>query len=196
MRILSGKYKGKFIVMPKGIRPTQDKVRKALFDILGDIEGLSFLDLFAGSASVGLEAASRGVAELFLVEDNRICQVAITKNIELLGIKACNLYLQDACKAIELLHKNKKKFDIVFLDPPYYKNVVFRHRSVLKESVDESLAKKTLQMLEAYDIVAPNGFIVAEHFKKDILPDNMAILNMFQLAKYGDTLLSFYNKKG
>lgn len=195
MRILSGKYKGKFIVMPKGIRPTQDKVRKALFDILGDIEGVLFLDLFAGSGSVGFEAVSRGVAELVLVEDNRVAQDAITKNIELLDVKSCNLYSQDACNAIALLHKNKKKFNIVFLDPPYYKDIVLRLRSVPKKSVD-SLAKKTLQMLEAYDIVAPNGFIVVQHFKKDILPEDIAILNMFRQAKYGDTLLSFYAKKG
>ncbi len=179
MRILSGKYKGKFIVMPKGIRPTQDKVRKALFDILGDIEGVSFLDLFAGSGSMGFEAASRGVTELVLVEDNRICQVAITKNIELLDVKMCSLYPQEACKAIEILHKNKKKFEIVFLDPPYYKDA----------------AKKTLQILEAYDIVAPNGFVVVQHFKKDILPKNIANIVMFKQAKYGDTLLSFYKKR-
>jgi 16S rRNA (guanine(966)-N(2))-methyltransferase RsmD len=170
-------------------------VRKALFDILGDIEGLFFLDLFAGSASVGFEAASRGIAELALVEDNRICQAAITKNIELLDVKMCSLYPQDVFKAVEMLYKNQKKFDIVFLDPPYYKDRVSRHRLVSKESFGESLAKKTLQMLEAYDIVAPNAFIVVEHFKKDVLPDNMAILSMFKQAKYGDTLLSFYKKK-
>jgi 16S rRNA (guanine966-N2)-methyltransferase len=82
MRIISGKYKGRRIQMPKGIRPTQDKVRKALFDILGDISGLSFLELFAGSGAVGFEAVSRGAKELILVEDNRACQLTIAKNIE------------------------------------------------------------------------------------------------------------------
>jgi 16S rRNA (guanine(966)-N(2))-methyltransferase RsmD len=63
MRITTGIYKGRVIKMPKGTRPTQDKVRKALFDIMGDIEGLSFLELFAGSGAVGIEAVSRGAAE-------------------------------------------------------------------------------------------------------------------------------------
>jgi 16S rRNA (guanine(966)-N(2))-methyltransferase RsmD len=77
MRIISGKYKGRIIKRPKGIRPTQDKVRKALFDILQDIAGLSFLELFAGSGAVGIEALSRGIRDLTLVEYNRDCLLAI-----------------------------------------------------------------------------------------------------------------------
>ena len=178
MRILTGKYKGKAIALPKGIRPTQDKVRKALFDILGDIEGLSFLELFAGSGAVGFEAVSRGAAELVLVEYNRDCQLAIKKNIESLKLKACDLYPFEAEKAIQCLHKDKRKFDIIFLDPPYYK--------------EES--KKTLQILGACDILAPTGFIVVQHFKKDDLPDDLGVFGLFRTAKYGDTLLSFYRK--
>jgi len=179
MRITTGEYRGKQLKMPKGIRPTQDKVRKALFDILGDIEGLSFLELYAGSGAVGLEAVSRGVSELTLVEYNRDCLVAIRKNIEFLKPKACSLYPFEAEKTIKTLHKNERKFDIIFFDPPYY----------------EDLAKKTLQTLTAYDILAPNGFIVTQHFKKDILPVKLANLALFKEAKYGDTVLSFYRKK-
>lgn len=178
MRILAGKYKGKFIIMPKGIRPTQNKVRKALFDILGDIEGLSFLEFYAGSASIGFEAVSRGVKELVLVESSFDCQSAIKKNIAGLDLKICDLYCREAEKAIEILYKNKKRFDIIFLDPPYYK--------------DE--AKKTLQSIGAYDIVAPNGFVVVQHYKKDILPQTTAGLTVFKRSRYGDTLLSFYKK--
>jgi 16S rRNA (guanine(966)-N(2))-methyltransferase RsmD len=211
MRINTGKFKGRILEVPKGIRPTQEKVRKALFDILGDIEGLSFLELFAGSAGVGFEAVSRGVSELILVESNRNCQIAIKKNIESLGVESCCLYPQEAEKAIERIFREKKKFDIIFLDPPYYKNMVlrlrsvpkenvgeslvFRPRSVPKESVGESLAKKTLQTLGAYDILAPNGFIIAQHFKKDVLPENIDNLRIFKQAGYGDTFLSFYRKE-
>jgi 16S rRNA (guanine(966)-N(2))-methyltransferase RsmD len=178
MRIISGEFKGRFIKMPKSIRPTQDKVRKALFDILGDIEGLSFLELFAGSGAVGFEAASRGVAELVLVEYNRHCQLAINKNIESLKLKACSLYPKEVSDAIKALHRDKRKFDIIFLDPPYYAGG----------------AKKTLQTLEAYDILASAGFIVAQHFKKDNLPNKLGDLSLFRQARYGDTLLSFYKK--
>ncbi len=166
--------------MPKGIRPTRDKVRKALFDILGDINGLAFLELFAGSGAVGLEAASRGVTELVLVESDRDCLLAIRENIDSFKPKACILYPKEADSAIKALYNDNKKFDIICLDPPYY-----RGRS-----------KKTLQTLSAYDILSPGGFIIGEHFKKDSLPDNLGVLSLFRQARYGDTILSFYRKTG
>lgn len=185
MRITTGKYKGRVIEAPKGIRPTEDRVRKALFDILGDIEGLSFLEIFAGSGAVGFEAISRGVKELTLVEYNRNCLRAINKNIESLKERTCQLYDQVADDAIRTLGKENKKFDIIFLDPPYYKDV----------NKDESLAKKTLQTLEAYDILTPYGIIAVQHFKKENLPKESGNLALFKQAKYADTMLSFYRKK-
>ena len=113
MRITTGKYKGRGLKLPKGIRPTQNKVRKALFDILGDIEGLSFLDLFAGSGSVGFEALSRGASFLALVERNSGCLAAIRQNMEILKNQDCAVYPQDAQKAIENFHKSHKSFDTV-----------------------------------------------------------------------------------
>jgi len=178
MRITTGQYKGRQLRMPKGIRPTQNKVRKALFDILGDIEGLSFLELFAGSGAVGFEAISRGVSELTLVEYNRDCLLAIKKNIASLKPKACSLYPLEAERAIAAFFKDKRTFDIIFLDPPYYND----------------LAKKALQTLSAYDILAPNGLIVFQHFKKDNLPDTLGDLALFKQKAYGDTVLSFYRK--
>jgi 16S rRNA (guanine(966)-N(2))-methyltransferase RsmD len=196
MRIITGKYKGKTIKMPKGIRPTQNKVRKALFDILGDLEGLSFLELFAGSGAVGFEAVSLGVAGLTLVDYNRDCLLAIKKNIESLKLKACSFYPKEAAEAIKTLSKEAKKFDIIFMDPPYYQNKVPGLRFGLAATSDyDSLAKKTLQTLTRYDILAPNGFIVVQHFKKDNLPDTLGDLILFKQSKYGDTLLSFYRKK-
>jgi len=203
MRIISGKYKGRVIQMPKGIRPTQDKVRKALFDILGDIEGLSFLELYAGSGAVGFEAVSRGVRELVLVEYNRDCLLAIKKNIDSLKVKACSLYPQEVQLALKAIHDEARKFDLIFLDPPYQpegdysaahiQGILRRYRSrqVLR---DEGLAKKTLQILGAYDIVAPNGFIIVQHFKREILPQKVVNLALCKQARYGDTTLSFYRK--
>jgi 16S rRNA (guanine(966)-N(2))-methyltransferase RsmD len=179
MRITTGIYKGRNIGMPKGIRPTQDKVRKALFDILGDIAGASFLELFAGSGAVGFEAISRGARDLTLVEYNRDCLLAIRKNIDSLAVKACTTYPLEAEKAIEALHKDARRFDIIFLDPPYYKD----------------MAKKILQMLGPYDILAPDGFVVVQHFKKDKLPAENGELVSVKEAGYGDTVLSFYKKR-
>jgi len=195
MRITSGKYRSRTITGPKSIRPTQNKVRKALFDILGYIEGLSFLELYAGSGAVGFEAVSRGVKDLTLVEYNRDCLLAIKKNIESLKLKACDVYPKEAEQAIKALSDSDKKFDIIFMDPPYYKNKVSRLRWGLAATSNyDSLAKKTLQTLSAYDILAPNGFIIVQHFKKDSLPDTLGVLTLFKQHKYGDTLLSFYRK--
>lgn len=179
MRIIGGKYKGRKIIIPGGIRPTQDKVRKALFDILGDVEGLSFLELFAGSAAVGLEALSRGVSDLTLVEYDSDCRRAIYKNIASLAAKACSLLPLDTQKAIKILWHDKRRFDVIFLDPPYYND----------------LSKKTLQILEAYDILAPNGFVIVQHFKRDDLPKETKNLVVIKEARYGDTVLAFYRKQ-
>ncbi len=166
--------------MPKGIRPTQNVVRKALFDILRDIEGLSFLELFAGSGSVGLEAVSNGASEAVLVEANRQCQQVIKRNIESLKLDNCVLFPYEAEHAVESLHKKGKKFDIIFFDPPYY----------------DDMAKKTLQAVVDYDILAPNGFIIVQHFKKENLPESAGDLVFIKQYVYGSTTLSFYRKKG
>jgi len=165
--------------MPRGIRPTQDKVRKAIFDILGDVQGLSFLELYAGSGAVGFEALSRGVSELTMVECNHDSVLAIKKNITMLKAVACNLYYLDAEKAIKLLSRDSKSFDIIFLDPPYH----------------EGMAKKILHTLEGYDILAPNGLIVAQHSKTELLSEPSPKFSLIKEAKYGDTWLSIFSKK-
>lgn len=195
MKIITGKYKGRVIQMPKGIRPTQDKVRKALFDILGDIKGLSFLELFAGSGAIGIEALSQGAKEVLFVEKDRSCIEKIKQNLSLLGFSDFWVLGLDTLEAIRKLSKAGEKFDIIFLDPPYHKRKLPRLCSGLAEiGMGDSLVKKTLQTLGAYDILAPNAFIIAQHFKKDNLPDRLADLALFKQASYGDTLLSFYKK--
>jgi 16S rRNA G966 N2-methylase RsmD len=202
MRIISGKYKGRLIEMPKKIRPTQGKVRKALFDILGDIEGLSFLELYSGSGAVGFEAVSRGVSRLTLIEYDPDCSLAIKKNIESLKLSSCSLYPLQAEKAIKAFFKQKIKFHIIFMDPPYYKGRSTRHVSKdlaggsgsMRGNEEESLSKKTLKILGVYDILAPYGLVVSQHFKKDDLPAVAGDLRLFRQARYGDTILSFYRK--
>jgi len=179
MRITTGKYRNRKLFYPRSIRPTQDKVRKAVFDILGDISGLTFLELFAGSGAVGFEALSRGALELTMVESERDSVLAIKKNINALGASSCNLYYLDAEKAVKLLARNKKRFDIIFLDPPYHLAKV----------------KKILQTLEAYDILSPNGLILVQHSKLELLPGNSPNFSLIKEAKYGDTWLSIFRKE-
>jgi len=179
MKIITGRYKGRVIAMPKGIRPTQNKVRKAIFDILSDIEGLSFLELFAGSGAVSFEAASRGASRVALVEENRSAQQAIDANIQALKLQNCQLIPLKAEAAIPSLQRKGIKFDIVFLDPPYR----------------EALSKKILQMLDAYDILAPNALVIAQHPKSEKLEDLPPGLKLIKQSRYGDTFLSFYRKE-
>lgn len=198
MRISTGLFRNKKIIMPGGIRPTQEKVRKAMFDILGDIEGLSFLELYAGSGAVGFEALSRKAAEVVLVEYNRDCQLAIKKNIASLAAKACTLYPGDVDRAIKQLRALGKSFDIVFLDPPYHESLTTPAASckpVASGCAGGGGAKKTLQTLSACDIVAPYGFVIVQHFKKDNLPDALGDFKLLKRSAYGDTVLSFYRKE-
>jgi 16S rRNA G966 N2-methylase RsmD len=216
MRITTGKYRNRKLHMPRGIRPTQDKVRKAVFDILGDIEGLNFLELFAGSGAVGFEALSRGAAGLTLVECNRDAVLAIKRNMDLLKPDNCILFHLEAEKAVKLLSLNRKSFNIIFIDPPYYKpprlpklegavetapaasNVeplAPRVGSASTASNVEPWGKKILQTLEAYDILAPYGLVVVQHSKLEPLPDETINLGLVKEAKYGDTWLSIFRKK-
>lgn len=183
MRIISGKLKSRLIKMPKGIRPTQDKVRKALFDILSAlIKDSLFLDLFAGSGSVGFEAISRGAKQVFLVESQRNCLKFIKESLSKLTQdeepNKIQLLPMDALTAIDYLHRQKRIFQIIFLDPPYYR----------------TLPNKTLKKLIAYDILSPNGIVVVQHHKKDLLPQEAGFLRLMRQCRYGDTILTFYIK--
>ncbi|MFA6384990.1 MAG: 16S rRNA (guanine(966)-N(2))-methyltransferase RsmD [Candidatus Omnitrophota bacterium] len=182
MHIITGTYKGAQLKAPSGIRPSEDRVRKALFDILGDMSGLSFLELFAGSGSVGLEALSQGAKNVVFIEKDRAGIHAINGNIAVLkrgtGVEGIEIYQDDAMDAVAKLSKRSRIFDVIFADPPYYKG----------------LSEKILQSLDEYDILNRlSGFLIIQHFKKDPLPAKQGNLVLFKQAKYGDTLLSFYN---
>ncbi len=177
MRIITGIYKSRQFKVPKGIRPTEGRVRKALFDILGDVSGLSFLDLFAGSGSVGLEALSQGAQEAVFVESQRHSTQALEENIRILGCSdRAGVICQDAFRAIENMAQNGRKFDLIFLDPPYYKE----------------LGEKILQILGNYDILQTSGYLIIQHFKKDLVAKNAGKLVLWRQEQYGDSVLSFY----
>ena len=180
MRIISGRFKGRVIQMPKGIRPTSDKVREALFDILkAHIKGASFLDLYCGSGAVGIEAFSRGAERISFVDNNFKCIATLKKNLqslEILDLSIIDIYKMDALRSLTALEKSSMSFDIVFLDPPYYKN----------------LAKNTLRAISNCDILARNAIVVLELYKKEKLPEKARSLKKFRTSKYGDTKLVFF----
>src|ERR1700733_14763491 len=118
MKILGGKYKGRNFYSPRGIRPTQNVLRAAIFDLLGhDLTALSFLELFAGSGAVSLEAISRGAQKVVMVEHNDLNAKTIRENCELLGIDLgghFSLVHADAMASIKRLAEDHPPFDIVF----------------------------------------------------------------------------------
>ena len=180
MRIITGLYKSRLLKTPKGIRPTEDRVRKALFDILGDVSGLTFLELFAGSGSVGLEALSQGAKEVFFVENLRQASLALEENIKSLGCQdRVKVLCQDAFRAIENIRQKGQKFDLIFFDPPYY----------------QGIAEKILQTLGECDILHKSGYIIIQHFKKDLVAEKAGNLALWRQEQYGDSVLSFYSKK-
>jgi len=182
MRIIGGEYRSRPIAMPKGveIRPTQDKVREAVFNILGGINEKNVLDLFAGSGAFGIEAISRGAARATFVDNNSRCAQTIKQNLESLDAQEYqyDIIRGNVFTALPKLEKEQEKFDIVFLDPPYYKE----------------LARKCLICLDHYDILSPNALIAVEHFKKDSLDTDLEVLKLEKERIYGDTVITIYGK--
>jgi 16S rRNA (guanine966-N2)-methyltransferase len=129
IRIIAGQFRGRRITVPDrpGLRPTPDRVRETLFNWLGQsLDGLSCLDLFAGSGALGFEAASRGAARVVMVEQDRAAFEVLRKNLSLLNASQVELVLDDAFAYL----KKGQGFDVVFLDPPFGQNAlpaVFRH---------------------------------------------------------------------
>ena len=184
MKIISGKLKGCNFFMPKDIRPSQNILRKAIFDILGrDLSGLEFLELFAGSGAVGFEALSCGAKTVTFVEEEDKCVKVIEANIQLLTQKSagqalgrCEIINTNAFLAIKQLAQARHKFDMVFLDPPY----------------GHELAKKTLKTLMAYDILHPNCFIMVQYHKHEILPELEGRFSLIRERKYGTSYLAIF----
>jgi 16S rRNA (guanine966-N2)-methyltransferase len=181
MKILGGKYKSRNFYMPEGIRPTQNVVRAAIFDLLGhDFSGLSFLELFAGSGAVGLEAISRGAQEVVMVEHNDLNAKTIRENCELLGIDLggqFSLIHGDAFTSIKRFSEDNKRFDIVFFDPPYA----------------QKLAKKTLKLLTSRDILHPQSLVMVqcEASEKIEVPEGFALLTQ---RRYGSSYLTLLQR--
>lgn len=169
-------------MMPKGveIRPTQDKVREAIFNILGDINGKNVLELFAGSGAFGIEAISRGAGSVTFVDNNFRCAQTIGANLESLGVDHCryDIMKANALSVLPRLARGEDRFDIIFLDPPYHKG----------------MAKNCLINIDSYDILSPVGLVIIEHFKKDALDVKLERLLFLDERRYGDTVVTILRK--
>jgi 16S rRNA (guanine966-N2)-methyltransferase len=174
MRVIAGTYGGRELTAPKGraTRPTSDRVREALFSILGDIDGLSVLDLFAGSGALAIEALSRGADRATLVDSAAPAIAAIKRNLESLGAVA-EVVRQPAARFLQAASRDARQYDLIFLDPPY------RHASPLGRELSSALMP----------ILAVDARVVAESDRRSPLGLELPVLDE---RRYGDTLIQIY----
>jgi 16S rRNA (guanine(966)-N(2))-methyltransferase RsmD len=182
MRIIAGRYRSRSLDAPAGLatRPTSDRLRETLFNVLAPrIEGARFLDLYAGSGAVGLEAISRGGAHVDFVERAPAALAALHKNLDRLALTTG--FRIHAAGVGAMLRKMKPgtAFDIVFLDPPY-------------DATEEYAATLSLLGGMQASLLAPDALVIAEHRRKEKLEDRYGQLRRTRLLEQGDASLSFY----
>jgi 16S rRNA (guanine966-N2)-methyltransferase len=178
MRVVAGAYGGRRLTAPKGAatRPTSDRVREALFSLLGPLDDLRVLDLYAGSGALGIEALSRGARHATLVDSAPAAARAIAANLEALGTApdAFELRRQDARAFLRGARGARHEYDLVFLDPPY------RLAAGLGRELPPLLA----------GVLAPGARVVTESDRR--APLELPTLPMTDERRYGDTLIRIH----
>ncbi len=179
MRVTGGIFKGRLLKTTPGMaaRPTTDKVRQSIFNILmNDIEDKTVLDIFAGSGSLGIEAISRGAQSAVFVEIAHQQSAAIRFNLKSLDLRE-ELIEADYLKAARQLALEGRRFDIIFADPPY----------------DKITPAEVINAVLEYNLLAPQGFLIIEHKSGiDFSDDRMTLLKN---RKFGQTEVTFYASK-
>jgi len=189
MRVIAGIYRSRILKSLKGLalRPTSDRLRETLFNVLGPgVPGARFVDLFAGTGAIGIEALSRGAAEVVFIENHPPAVNLIRRNLSSLEIRSGFTVLSaDTLRGLEVLQSRQKRekpaFDYVFLDPPY---------AAAKEY------ERVLEFLGSADLLASSGIVVAEHSRKFNLPEKAGALRRVRILRQGDAVLSFYRRRG
>ena len=179
MRITGGIYCGRTIELPTAqleIRPAMDRMRESVFAILGDMIGLSFLDLFSGSGIIALEAASRGAGPVTCVERDRAKFPVLLKNVSI----AADQRIECKAQPVELfLVRNKRPFDVAFLDPPF----------------PYAFKIELLKALEKGSSLKAGGLVLIHFPKEDKLPKEIGSLTLEDERIYGRSIVRFYRKR-
>ena len=161
------------------LRPTSDRLRETLFNILGStVGGSTFVDLYAGTGAVGIEALSRGARHAIFVEQHSPAVALIRRNLESLGIGAeAEILGMDTVRAIELLEARHVHAQFVFVDPPYAADIEYEN---------------ALEALGESPLVAPGGRVLVEHSRKRELAERVGDLELARVVEQGDAALSIY----
>jgi 16S rRNA (guanine(966)-N(2))-methyltransferase RsmD len=185
VRVIAGKYRSRILKSLKGnaLRPTSDRLRETLFNVLGHrVTGSRFLDIFAGTGAVGIEALSRGAIEVVFIENHAAAAVLIRRNLESLAITdGAQVLPLDALRALEKIARKHKPtdspFDFVFVDPPYTE----------KDQYD-----RVLGFLGSAPFLATGSVVIAEHRRTFELPQRIGRLMQTRILRQGDAALSFF----
>jgi 16S rRNA (guanine966-N2)-methyltransferase len=175
MRIVRGSHGGRVLRAPAGAdtRPTSEKVREAIFNILPDVEGMQVLDLFAGSGALGIEALSRGAAHATFVDQGKAALTSVRGNLRELGLEARATVLSGDAVLHAARHVPARPWQLVFIDPPYRSDLAVRSATVLAN-------------------LAADAVVVIEHDRRNAPPERIGSLVRTDERRYGDTLVSFF----
>lgn len=171
LRIAGGQHRSRLINCPaKGVRPTTNRVKEALFSAIGrELDGLSVLDLFAGSGNLGIEALSRGAAHATFVEQDRRHAAVISANLSRLGLEAQSEVI--ISPAASFIKHCSGSFDLIFMDPPY----------------DKALACQTAPLV--YRLLKTGGLLIIEHS-----PNEKIEMNAWKSRSYGDSVITYVRR--
>ena len=179
IRIIGGELKGRKLVTVPGIetRPTADRVRESIFNILGDtVRGAHVLDLYAGTGAMGIEALSRGAQRVWFAEVHKAALAALEKNIKTCSLKdKARTVKWNILDNLNILHSHKPGFNLVFMDPPYHKDMI----------------QPTLSNLAISGCLTKSARLVLEHSPLEPIPENWPEFNIVDQRRYGKTLVSF-----
>jgi 16S rRNA (guanine966-N2)-methyltransferase len=185
MRVIAGTFRSRVLKSLKGsaLRPTSDRLRETLFDVLGPaVAGSRFLDVFAGTGAVGIEAISRGAAEATFIENHGPAVTLIRRNLESLGVRTgFQIVGDDALRGLTKLAGRRRPadpgFDFVYIDPPY---------------VAAEQYELALQSLGSGWLLEPGATAIAEHRRSAELPERVGALRRARILRQGDAALTFY----
>ena len=182
MRVISGSARGLKLKAPEGLetRPTTDRIKESLFNIISPyLQEINFLDLFSGSGAIGIEALSRGAKKSIFVDSSKTCFNIIKENLTSARlIEKSKIYNEDCILAIEKIAKENIFFDIIFMDPPYSKNIEHNILKKIKET----------------NILKPDGIIICEQHINDEIP-NICGLNNYRIKEYKTTKILFFENE-
>ena len=178
MRVISGSARGLKLKTPEGLdtRPTIDRIKESLFNIISpDLYDIDFLDIFSGSGGIGIEALSRGAKKAVFIDSSKTSVDIIEQNLKSARLfEKAEIYNSDVFVTISKLGRENKKFDIIFMDPPYNKGLV----------------EQTLQAILKEKILSENGFIIAEQSADE--PDiSIEGFNVFRIKDYKKIKMTF-----